>query len=69
MRTLTNRIKYANKRDTFHTVDDSVGKAKLNDKRKLESEMVEVCLNCKKKKCTGTRLCYEKELEKRNDQD
>jgi hypothetical protein len=50
-------------------VDDSVGRAKLNDKRKLESEMVEVCLNCKKKKCTGTRVCYEKELKKRNDHD
>ena len=34
-----------------------------------ENKIKEVCLNCKKKKCSGGRSCFERERKKMNDKD
>lgn len=61
--------KYLNKCE-FHTRDESGIAAEERDPKEIEREnkIKEVCLNCTKAKCRGTRKCFEKERDKRNGQ-
>lgn len=61
-----NYTKYANKEYIHHVVDPGE-REQPYDPEQIEhlNKIKDVCLNCKKKKCTGTKLCYEKEREKK----
>ncbi len=60
--------KYSHTKYDIHTVDET-GKVVVKDAEEIERQNrnKEICLNCKKKKCTGTNLCFEKERKLRND--
>ena len=59
--------KYANKRYNIHTVTDP-GKAEQKDEKEIEkrNKNKDVCLECIKKKCSGTEKCFEKERRNKN---
>ena len=52
----------------LHTID-STKKPAVKNAEKIERQNKDksVCLLCKKKKCRGTVLCFERERSKRND--
>jgi hypothetical protein len=60
-----NHAKYANGLDNLRKVDHS-GKTVNRNEEKIEQQNREreICLNCTKKKCRGTRNCFEKERNK-----
>ena len=64
MRTKINFTKYGNKWN-LHTIDES-GKIAERDEKEIEAQnkIKDVCLNCTKKKCRDTKLCFEKERNK-----
>lgn len=70
MKTQTNWTKYINKNYLVHTRDESGKPAPERDPEEVarENREKEVCLNCTKKKCTGTYNCFRKERNK-NDKD
>lgn len=53
----------------FHTVNETGKAAVVKNAEKIEKKNrdIQICLGCKKKKCTGTNLCFEKERKKKND--
>lgn len=63
---LTNCKKYANKQYIVHTVDQSGSMSRRRDPDLIAQENAEkqICLNCTKKKCSGTRECFNKERNK-----
>lgn len=69
MRVKVNLGKYANKRYEFHTAKD-LGESVQKNPEEIErlNKKKDICLNCTKKKCTGTDRCFEKERNK-HDQD
>lgn len=54
---------------TFHTTDES-GEVKQRDPKEVEREnrLKEICLNCTRKKCSGSDKCFARER-KKYDQD
>ena len=58
--------KYNNKRLIVHTVDERGTAAQKRDPAIIERENAEkqICLNCTKAKCSGTRECFNKERNK-----
>lgn len=77
MKIQTNREKYINKWDVIEGIAVPIQKPSKDneyyawiDEKMIEAENreKEVCLNCTKAKCRGTRKCFEKERNKRNGQ-
>lgn len=68
MRVQTNLSKYVNKRFDLHTAKASGEIDQRYSAEEIEerNEIKDVCLNCKKKKCSGTDKCFKKEKEKKN---
>lgn len=69
MRATTNWKKYANKQYIVHTRDESGAVAPGRDPEEVAraNREKDVCLNCTKKKCSGTYACFRKERNKKND--
>ena len=63
-----NGRKYVNKSSNIQTVVDPGERDQPYSTEEIEqrNKVKDVCLNCKRKKCTGTKLCYEKERKKEN---
>ena len=68
MKVQTNLGKYVNTRFDMH-VSDGSRKAIQKDEEYVERQnrMKEVCLNCTKKKCSGTDRCFKNERNNGND--
>lgn len=65
----TNPKKYANKQYIMHTTDERGAMVHRRDPALIAQENAEkeICLNCTKKKCSGTRECFNKEKLKKYD--
>lgn len=65
MKVKTNPSKYGNGLYALHKVDETGRVAQKDEERiRQANEEKEICLNCTKKKCMGTKRCFDKERNK-----